>query len=237
MNRLTPGFAPSVVFDVGANVGDFCTSVAVAFPEARVFAFEPVPSTFETLSARIVGQPSIEAVNAALGDQLGRLSMTSGKDSTGNYVVAEGSSRSGLVSVVVDTGDSFCRARGIDHVGYLKIDTEGYDLRVIVGFVAMLATQSIDFLEAEVSMNRNNTRHVPFERVKSFLESLQYNLFHIYEMVPDTKVSGLGYMRRGNVVFASSRLLHAHRKDNSKRARPGRSLEGQAGTTKSGSPR
>ena len=41
----------AVVFDVGANIGLFSVLVALSVPDARVFAFEPIPETFRALRA------------------------------------------------------------------------------------------------------------------------------------------------------------------------------------------
>ena len=41
-----PDWAPSLVFDVGANVGQTVADVVRRFPECKVHAFEPSPASF-----------------------------------------------------------------------------------------------------------------------------------------------------------------------------------------------
>ncbi|MGG8495335.1 amino acid adenylation domain-containing protein [Tenacibaculum sp. TC6] len=41
----------SVVFDVGANIGMFSLMVATCFPGSKVYAFEPIPPTFQIMEA------------------------------------------------------------------------------------------------------------------------------------------------------------------------------------------
>lgn len=42
-----------VIFDVGANRGEYSRAIFRCFPNAEVFAFEPSPSTFELLKKQI----------------------------------------------------------------------------------------------------------------------------------------------------------------------------------------
>ena len=44
------------VFDVGANVGNFSRFALSVFPQARVWAFEPITSTYEVLRKNVGGQ-------------------------------------------------------------------------------------------------------------------------------------------------------------------------------------
>ena len=61
--RLPPD---PVIFDVGANVGQYARMVRKAMPGARIFSFEPGPAAFERLKvAKISG--AFVPVQAALG--------------------------------------------------------------------------------------------------------------------------------------------------------------------------
>jgi len=69
--RLAP-FGPEMVFDVGANVGDWTAMMHHACPEALIRSFEPVPSTAAGL--RRLAQPlgtRVVTHELALGDQSG----------------------------------------------------------------------------------------------------------------------------------------------------------------------
>ena len=109
------------------------------------------------------------------------------------------------------SGDAFCDEHRVERIAFLKIDAEGHDLEVLRGFRKMLEGMRIDLVEAEVGMNPENTRHVPFEVVKAYLERLGYRLFLIYDQARDVPFSGRVILRRSNVVFASARLVDAAR--------------------------
>src|SRR5687768_7998112 len=49
---VRPACAEPVVFDVGANVGDYSALVHQVIPSARIYAFEPAASVYEQLVHR-----------------------------------------------------------------------------------------------------------------------------------------------------------------------------------------
>ena len=122
---------------------------------------------------------------------------------------SQASAVSNMEPVEVVTLDEACSARRIQHVSYLKIDTEGGDLNVLKGGERLLRSQQIDFVEVEASMHTGNRRHVPFESLKEYLESHGYLLFGIYAQVPESSVGGL-HLRRTNSTFISRFLIDTH---------------------------
>ncbi|XLS27833.1 amino acid adenylation domain-containing protein [Flavobacteriaceae bacterium M23B6Z8] len=74
--ELKPG---AVVFDVGANVGIFSMMVSTCFPGTTIYAFEPIPPTFEIMKANtdLYGdQATIFAYNAGLSDSHQKVTFT-----------------------------------------------------------------------------------------------------------------------------------------------------------------
>jgi FkbM family methyltransferase len=62
-----PGCIPNVIFDVGANTGNTAIGLARSFPDATVYAFEPVAATFSKMSRNVLPHPHIQPFNLALG--------------------------------------------------------------------------------------------------------------------------------------------------------------------------
>jgi FkbM family methyltransferase len=217
-----PGFNPAVIFDVGANVGQSAVAFAEAFPEAAIYTFEPVASVYRTLEANVADRPLVRAFNVALGRRSGSAYVSKRRVSPSNRVVESPSLlKRGKVEIVAMTaGDAFCVEHGVEHVDFLKIDTEGHDLDVLVGFQRMLADERVDVLETEVGMNPENRRHVPFEAVKAHLEPLGYRLFHIHDLAMDMPFSGRVVLRRANAMFVSNAFVEANRVEPKKKTRP-----------------
>ncbi len=63
------------VVDVGANAGQFARIAAAAFPQAKIYCFEPIPEAFSVLSKWTQKTDSSRFVlfNVALGDCEGEL--------------------------------------------------------------------------------------------------------------------------------------------------------------------
>jgi FkbM family methyltransferase len=142
------------VFDVGANVGETAVSARARFPDARILAFEPHPQTYRRLCSEVVAD-RIETFNFAFGEERRVADLFEYRFSTLNslvenapYAVRFGETGRN-VPVEVRTIDDFCAAAGIDSIDLLKIDTEGYDLRVLRGAATMLAGHCVSFVYAE----------------------------------------------------------------------------------------
>lgn len=211
--RCLPRFPVEIVFDVGANVGQSTAAFLAGFEPAAVYAFEPVSATFETLRASVGGDGRVHAFNLALGRSPGTARMRIGNKSVSSRIVDRPAfiNPARVATVQMTSGDVFCAERHIDRIDLLKIDTEGHDLDVLLGFRAMLAQMRIGLVEVEVGLNRANRRHVPFEAIRAFLDPLDYHFFHMYELRMDMRFSGLPILRRANAVFISGALAEAHR--------------------------
>jgi FkbM family methyltransferase len=201
-----PGFAPTVIFDVGANNGATAETLATSFPSAIVYAFEPVADTFRTLADKVSRHDRIRPFNLALGARSKRARMRIKSVSVSNHVAGWRDFWKPGETVTMTRGDDFCDEHGVERIGLLKIDTEGHDLQVLAGFKKALGAARVDLIEAEVGMNPENTRHAPFEAVKHYLERFGYRLFLIYEQTYDKPFSGRAVLRRCNAVFVSEKL-------------------------------
>lgn len=200
-----PGCAPDVIFDVGANNGNTAIGLAASFPAAVVYAFEPVAETYQSLVQNTATHDRVRPFNLALGARPRKARMRVNSVSVSNRIAGWRDFRKPSEIVTMTSGDSFCGEHGLDRIGFLKVDAEGHDLQVLVGFRKMLRAEKIDLIEAEVGMNPENRRHASFESVKRYLERFGYRLFLIYEQAYDVPFSGRAVLRRANAVFVSER--------------------------------
>jgi len=169
------------VFDVGANVGQVVDLFLDAWPEARIEAFEPVPGTFGQLADRHGDSDRVRLHQMALGLTSGQVSMTT-KRSKNNQILpdtAATGSAAGTVTVEQLKGDAFCDDQGIDAIDVLKIDAEGHDLEVLMGFTERLRVRSIRFIEVECTTSLDNRFHVHLERFIHALHPWGYRLWSL----------------------------------------------------------
>ncbi len=112
---------PKIVFDVGANVGDWSARAALAFPQAAIHAFEPVPDTAPgKLEARAPPWATRVKANAfGLSDRDGAVALTvMDDDSTLRSIVVlhEGARRQ--IDCAMRAGDAYMAEQGIERIDF-----------------------------------------------------------------------------------------------------------------------
>jgi FkbM family methyltransferase len=145
-----------ILLDVGANGGAYARYLSRLAPTARIFAFEPHPRTFAALADNLVGEPSIELINKAVGETSGHFALYDFADNDGS---TQASLSVGAVALFtpditahdVDctTVDTFMADKNLSHIDLLKIDTEGHDLAVLRGARNALSEQRIRMIQFE----------------------------------------------------------------------------------------
>jgi FkbM family methyltransferase len=141
-----------VVFDVGANVGDWTALAIEIAPGVQVHCFEPSAPTFRVLSGRTF-PANVRQNNFGLGSV--------SEDRT-LFVYADGSGANSLhlregtdgaqekqESVTLKTLDEYSAAEEIVEIDFVKIDVEGHELSVFRGSERMLAAGRIGVVQFE----------------------------------------------------------------------------------------
>lgn len=148
------GRAAPVVFDVGANEGQWLAAVLRIVPTASVHAFEPQAA----LAARI-GQrhPDVLINKVALGDAPGTLELYDYADHPGSQHASllsgvidglhHGASRA--TKVAVTTLDDYCSEHSVGTIDLLKLDVEGFELNALRGATRMLEGGRISAIQFE----------------------------------------------------------------------------------------
>jgi FkbM family methyltransferase len=195
------GIAPSLIFDVGANVGQTARRLVRAFPQAAIHSFEPFRDTYAKLNGNVSHEPRIKTHCLALGADPGKVVV----ELRGSLINSLKPSDTGPTpdtpteTLTVDTVDAFCARHEIDTIDFLKIDTEGYDMEVLKGGLRLLEAQRVNLVQVEAGMNPDNHKHVPLQEFQSFLEPRGYQLLGLYDQTPEW--SGELRLRFCNPVF------------------------------------
>lgn len=155
LERLS-AFSPQIVFDVGANVGEWSLLAHEILPTATIHAFEIAPPTYENLKANVDGHQAIAPHDFGLSNEAGEMDIAFFPDAPKvttsllqNEIFQDGKQ---IISGKVRTGDDFCRSEGIERIAFLKIDVEGADYFVLDGFRDMLSAGKIDVIQFEYGM-------------------------------------------------------------------------------------
>lgn len=194
------GVEIGIIFDVGANDGESALSFLRTFPNARIHCFEPVRQTFAVLEQNVRPARTISCHNMALGNcEEDAVIYLTGTSTTSSLLKPP--RPRGSEGVRVSTLDKVAEIEDVSRIDLLKIDTEGYDLRVLEGSHMMLSHGRIAFILVEVGFNPGNmSQHVRFEDIRLYLESLGYAIFGIYGQ--QTEREGRVRLRYANICFA-----------------------------------
>ena len=123
--------------DVGANLGYFATAMAQAVgPEGRVWAFEPVPATFERLdlARELNGFHQLETRRLALGRSAGFATIAYDPRLSGNAsLYRQGEPDAEGVEIEVVVLDELVEADMVEPPQLLKLEVEGHELEVLHG--------------------------------------------------------------------------------------------------------
>jgi FkbM family methyltransferase len=214
ITKLLPMYDGKTVFDVGANIGQSARFFLDKFPHSHIYCFEPVSSTFRQLQRNMKGVERVHCYQFAFGSQKRAVKMVLQDRSTRCFVLEqpEELANKDLTTESVDqiTLDEFCQMNEIDHISFLKIDTEGGDLEVLKGAAGLLNRQKVELVQVEAGMNPANHRHISFESLKTFLESHGYFLFGIYEQKNEWPTKE-PHLRRTNPIFISQKAIEENR--------------------------
>ncbi len=139
----------SVIIDAGANIGVFTALAANIAKDGKIFAFEPVAKTFSCLRDNTQPYPNVIVENIGLGDTMASKNIFVNSQSTGISVMedstlykekAERDLDGKMEQVHLSTLDNYVKENSISHIDFIKIDTEGYESKILQGAKQTIAT-------------------------------------------------------------------------------------------------
>lgn len=168
-----------VIFDIGANIGDYSKLLehkAVSYGvDINLHLFEPTSSCFEALKKRFDSQ---KVILNNFGD--------SNVNSTSTIYYDQ--QKSGLASLYQRNLDSYdislnqteeielrcleeyIEEKNLQHIDFVKIDIEGHELKALEGFGRFLSGENIDFIQFEYG-GANLDSHISLLELYTLLSS------------------------------------------------------------------
>ena len=176
-----------VIFDIGANHGEYCNHLRNAVPDAKIHAFEPHPKTFSHLAKQVGKDSNVILVQSAIGSSIGTLSLHGSPDQNASQhstlypqVLSDQLGYKTIESIDVPTTtlDEYTSKNNIDRIHLLKIDTEGHEFDVLIGARKLFENSKIDLVQFEFNeMNIISRRYL-----KDFFELLPH--YNFYRLLP-----------------------------------------------------
>jgi FkbM family methyltransferase len=176
-----------VIFDVGANVGNYSTMLIEKGATAPIYAFEPHPATFLQLK-KSADKNKFTAVELGLSESKMLTKIYDSAESDGSehasifknviekiheYKVKE-------TDIQLTTIDLFVKENNINNISFLKIDTEGNELNVLKGATECIAKKMIDIIQIEFNEMNIVSRTFLSDIINLLPE------FEFYRLLPDS---------------------------------------------------
>jgi FkbM family methyltransferase len=176
------------VVDVGAHVGLESLRFAQMCPRAEVFAFEMMPSTFETLRNNVASQPRIRPHCCGMSTERGSVRVGVESNSQQHSLHHSVAPVPGGASETVELRrlDEVARDLGIVTIDLLKVDAEGHDLQVLQGASALFEASKVRAVVVEVDFGGSAVAHTPLAKIAEWLapRGLRFVALHEIEVAP-----------------------------------------------------
>lgn len=167
---------PRAVIDVGANEGQFSRAILKTFPEARVFAFEPLPMAADKFKRNLGGDARVTLLREACGYETdNKVLNVNAFSQSSSYLDLANAHQAAFPGAVV-VGKIVTKVARLDDAlaeevlqkpVLLKIDVQGYELNVLKGATEVL--RRVSYILVETSFMPMYRDEPKFEEVMSFL--------------------------------------------------------------------
>ena len=159
-----------IIMDIGANKGQSIQRFEKIFKEPEIHSFEPIKFESDKLLKRYKDKSNIIINNLAVGDvsELKKFNISkklvlllSIKNSSSRWLDIRARqtklSRNDIIlDKVEEVGviklDEYCEKNNIEHIDLLKIDTEGYEDKVLEGALNLIKSNKISMIFVEIQL-------------------------------------------------------------------------------------
>ena len=139
-----------IIFDVGANTGEWTQIALKVFPGAKFHIFEPSLSLNKSLK-KFSNNENVIINQFGISNDKGNMKLyNSGELIASSYPLNKTST---FEEIKVKTIESYCTENGIENIFYLKIDVEGNEFKVLEGCAELLNKNKVKFIQFEFGPN------------------------------------------------------------------------------------
>jgi FkbM family methyltransferase len=201
-----------LIFDVGANIGQYAQQMRRLGYRGRIVSFEPINSAYQELVKHASGDPGWETVNVALGSEDSESEINISDNSYSSSILDITSTHLRAMASAQYIGKQPITIRKMDsifnqyfHPGnklFIKLDTQGYEKYVIAG--AENAMSKAVCLQVEMSL-------VPLfqgELLLADMVNLMFNKgFVLWSLEDEFNNPGTGQLLQVNGIFLHKNLM------------------------------
>ena len=192
-----------IVFEAGAHIGSDTTEMAENWPDAEIYAFEPIPKILKQLESNTKRFKSIHCYKLAIGEKSGRMKIhVSGGDSDGSSSILEPKEHLSLhpnvtfskqIPVEVKDIDSWVKSEKLTTIDFLWLDLQGYELAALRGAKKIL--QNVSAIHCEVNLVEVYKGAPLYSDLKKWLEEYGFRV----------EIEAIDWDDGGNVLFVKDK--------------------------------
>jgi len=196
-----------IIFDVGANRGQSIERFSKLFSSFTIHSFEPIAEEFDRLKKKFGNIDNIYLNNFALGEKEERKEFyVSAKSDTSSFNKINlgtnwlkkrskqyNTSEKKFIKpaiVNIKTLDNYCKKNNIDKIDILKIDTQGYEDKVLEGSLKFIKKNKIGIVITEIILDDVYDKYFSFSDLEKFLVPYNFRMVGI-DLINNNIFSGL----------------------------------------------
>jgi FkbM family methyltransferase len=161
LSAIGPVGRPHVMLDIGAHHGWFFHCWQDWCPDAQVHAFEPYPESFDAMAALYGSDPRVTLQQTGVGDAAGTqvFNVLTQSKVSNSFLAPQQETWDAVryttggvtqLTVPVTTVDAYAAEHGLENIYLMKIDVQGYEMKVLRGAEKTLPRVDHIFVEAGI---------------------------------------------------------------------------------------
>lgn len=197
-----------VIVDVGGSRGQSIEKFKKNFKNPIIHSFEPIKSDFDIMYKKFKKDKNVHLNNYALGEKKGyqEFNITAQTDNSSFNKLNQdtkwikvrskqfNTSLKGYVKskkkIKIHTLDDYCKQKKINKIDVLKIDTQGYEDKVLKGSILNLRRNNIKAIVTEIMFDNVYEKYFSFSDIEKYIVKNKYRMVAI-NLVNNNLFSGL----------------------------------------------
>jgi FkbM family methyltransferase len=176
-----------LIFDVGGSRGQSIEKFKKIFQDPIIHSFEPIKSDFDIMYKKFGTDKNVHLNNFALGDKIeykdfyitaqtdnssfnkiNKDTIWLKKRSKQFNTTIDGYIKS-KIKIKINTLDNYCKNKKIDTIDLLKIDTQGYEDKVLQGSFNILKKNNIKSIVTEIMFDNVYEKYFSFSDIEKYI--------------------------------------------------------------------
>ena len=176
-------YSPKTIFDIGAARGQWTQAARMVFPEAQIYAFEPIKESYKMMEERMKSDNYFKSFNCALTDKSGTISfgLNNFHDSSSILKMTDAHKiefkQTEKEEEIIIEAFRLDSIKEINIVGpaFLKMDVQGAELMVLRGAEKLL--DKIEGIQLELNFENFYESQATYIEICYFMYSHNFKRF------------------------------------------------------------